>query len=137
MKQREDAVLDKEKALQIASEAIETRLAALQEAEESLRATLAVADKAAETDLTQLTDVYQNMKTQRRSRLVRNHGPDICVRISVPHAARSRREHPGRSQPRCGLYCQRRHGGPETPPHRKSRRPCKTKPVLNTSGDRK
>ncbi|NOE33945.1 hypothetical protein [Ruegeria sp. HKCCD7318] len=60
--QREDALRDQEKALEIAGQAIETRLVALQEAEEALRATLAVADNAAENDLTRLTDVYQTMK---------------------------------------------------------------------------
>ncbi len=78
VKQREDAVLDKEKALQIAREAIETRLAALQEAEESLRATLAVADKAAETDLTQLTDVYQNMKPKDAAALFETMDPTFA-----------------------------------------------------------
>ncbi len=78
VKQREDVVLDKEKALQIASEAIETRLAALQEAEESLRATLAVADKAAETDLTQLTDVYQNMKPKDAAALFETMDPTFA-----------------------------------------------------------
>lgn len=62
VKQRESALRDRERAMEIANEAIATRLSALQEAEASLRETLAVADEAAETDLTRLTDVYQNMK---------------------------------------------------------------------------
>ncbi len=62
LNQRENTIMDRERALEIADQAIETRLAALQEAEESLRETVAIAEKAAENDLTQLTDVYQNMK---------------------------------------------------------------------------
>ncbi len=59
---REDAIVDQERALAIADQAIEARLTLLQEAEESLRETVAIAERAAENDLTQLTDVYQNMK---------------------------------------------------------------------------
>ena len=62
VKRKEDTLRDRERAAQIANEAITARLSALEEAEDALRATLAVADKAAETDLARLTDVYQNMK---------------------------------------------------------------------------
>ncbi|UWR02691.1 hypothetical protein K3740_16850 [Ruegeria conchae] len=62
LNQRESMIVDREHALDIADQAIETRLAMLQEAEESLRETVAIAETAAESDLTQLTDVYQSMK---------------------------------------------------------------------------
>lgn len=72
---REDALREKERAMQIADEAINARLSALQEAEASLRATLAVADQAAETDLTRLTDVYQNMKPKDAAALFETMDP--------------------------------------------------------------
>ena len=78
VKQREDKIMEKEKALEIANGAIDMRLATLQEAEESLRATLAVADKAAETDLTQLTDVYQNMKPKDAAALFETMDPTFA-----------------------------------------------------------
>ncbi len=62
LNQRESMIVDREHALDIADQAIETRLAMLQEAEEALRETVAIAETAAENDLTQLTDVYQSMK---------------------------------------------------------------------------
>lgn len=59
---REAAIVDREYALNLADQAIETRLTQLQEAEASLRETVTIAEKAAENDLIQLTDVYQSMK---------------------------------------------------------------------------
>lgn len=79
LKQREAAALDKEKALAIADQAIETRLVALQEAEEALRATLAIAEKAAETDLTRLTDVYQSMKPKDAAALFETMDPSFAA----------------------------------------------------------
>ncbi|CUK07761.1 hypothetical protein RUE5091_02987 [Ruegeria denitrificans] len=79
LKQREAAALDKEKALAIADQAIETRLVALQEAEEALRATLAIAEKAAETDLTRLTDVYQSMKPKDAAALFETMEPSFAA----------------------------------------------------------
>ncbi len=76
---REDALVEREKALEIADRAIETRLIAMQEAETSLRATLAVADKAAETDLTRLTDVYQNMKPKDAAALFETMDPTFAA----------------------------------------------------------
>ncbi len=62
LNRREAAIKDREYALKIADQAIETRLTLLEEAEDSLRETVTFAEKAAENDLTQLTDVYQSMK---------------------------------------------------------------------------
>ncbi|MES0825724.1 MotE family protein [Ruegeria sp. SCP11] len=79
LKQRESTVLDKEKALDIAGQAIEMRLVALQEAEEALRATLAIAENAAETDLTRLTDVYQSMKPKDAAALFETMDPGFAA----------------------------------------------------------
>ncbi|MFY2824395.1 MotE family protein [Ruegeria sp. MALMAid1280] len=79
LEQREAAVLDKEKALAIADQAIETRLVALQEAEEALRETLSIAEKAAETDLTRLTDVYQSMKPKDAAALFETMDPSFAA----------------------------------------------------------
>ncbi len=69
LNQRESTIVDREHALDIADQAIEARLAMLQEAEESLRETVAIAETAAESDLTQLTDVYQSMKPKNAAAL--------------------------------------------------------------------
>ena len=74
---REDALKKREAALQ--DQALETRLAALQEAEESLRQTLAFAEKAAETDLTRLTDVYQSMKPKDAAALFETMDPGFAA----------------------------------------------------------
>ena len=79
LKQREEALEEKEKALEIAHGAIETRLAALQQAEEDLRETLALANEAAETDLTRLTDVYQNMKPKDAAALFETMDPSFAA----------------------------------------------------------
>ncbi|WP_037313784.1 MotE family protein [Ruegeria halocynthiae] len=79
LKRREAATLDKEKALAVADQAIEVRLVALQEAEEALRATLAIAEKAAETDLTRLTDVYQSMKPKDAAALFETMDPGFAA----------------------------------------------------------
>ena len=79
LKQREEALEEKEKALEIAHGAIETRLAVLQQAEQDLRETLALANKAAETDLTRLTDVYQNMKPKDAAALFETMDPSFAA----------------------------------------------------------
>jgi flagellar motility protein MotE (MotC chaperone) len=79
LKEREAAILEKEKALEIADQAIETRLVALQDAETSLRETLSYAQKAAETDLTRLTDVYQSMKPKDAAALFETMDPGFAA----------------------------------------------------------
>ena len=56
-------------ALRSAEQQIEDKLAALQQAEAALSATIARADTAAETDLAQLTTVYENMKPKEAADL--------------------------------------------------------------------
>lgn len=79
LEQREQAMRDKERALEIANQAIETRLVTLQQAEEDLRETLALADKAAETDLIRLTDMYQNMKPKDAAALFETMEPSFAA----------------------------------------------------------
>ena len=59
---REAELEERLEALAFAETQITDQLQALTDAEERLRATIALADAAAETDLTQLTSVYENMK---------------------------------------------------------------------------
>ncbi|ARE40413.1 Flagellar protein FlbB [Rhodovulum sp. P5] len=71
--QKREAELDRREAflanraatLEISGEEIERQMAALQAAEDSLKATLALADGAAESDVAQLTSVYENMKPEQ------------------------------------------------------------------------
>lgn len=75
VRQHEENLRDKERALAIAEQAVTARLAELQTAEESLRATLAIADQAAEADLIRLTEVYQNMKPKDAAALFETMDP--------------------------------------------------------------
>ncbi|EEX09221.1 conserved hypothetical protein [Ruegeria lacuscaerulensis ITI-1157] len=75
VRQQEENLRDKERALAIAEQAVAARLAELQAAEESLRATLAIADQAAEADLARLTEVYQNMKPKDAAALFETMDP--------------------------------------------------------------
>lgn len=59
---RAAALADRAQALRVAETEITARLTELQAAEEALAATLAMVEGAAETDLTALTAVYENMK---------------------------------------------------------------------------
>lgn len=56
------ALNDRQAALALADATIKGRLEELKRAEADLKATLAIADGAAETDLAQLTAVYETMK---------------------------------------------------------------------------
>ncbi len=71
IKQREARVLEQEEtlsnrlqALGVAEVSLKRNLAALVEAEGNLKATMALADTAAEDDLSNLTSVYENMKSK-------------------------------------------------------------------------
>lgn len=75
-KEREQRVAEREaeleariQALALIEEAVKNDLARLEQAEEELRATMSQADKAAETDIDQLTAVYENMKPDQASAL--------------------------------------------------------------------
>lgn len=71
IKQREARVLEQEEALSnrlqalgVAEVSMKRNLAALVEAEGNLKATMAMADTASEDDLSNLTSVYENMKSK-------------------------------------------------------------------------
>lgn len=66
-------------ALAVADQKIDEKLAALTKAEADLRATLALADSAAETDLTQLTTVYENMKPKDAAALFEQMAPEFAA----------------------------------------------------------
>jgi flagellar motility protein MotE (MotC chaperone) len=66
---REQDVQMREKTIEVAEEQIEIQLAKLERAEASLQETITLASKAAEEDLSQLTNVYANMKPKQASAL--------------------------------------------------------------------
>ncbi|RYG91460.1 hypothetical protein EU803_10235 [Loktanella sp. IMCC34160] len=77
--ERENRVEDRLQALRVAEAQIEQRLQELRAAEEALAATLSLADTAAETDLEQLTQVYQNMKPRDAAALFEEMSPDFAA----------------------------------------------------------
>ena len=79
LNRRETQIQDRMKALEIADEAIDRKLAALVDAEERLSATLAMADGASEEDLARLTDVYGKMKPKDASALFEEMAPEFAA----------------------------------------------------------
>lgn len=67
------------KALAVADEEIERRLAVLKEAEDSLRSVLTMANTAAEDDLARLTSVYENMKPKDAAALFEEMEPAFAA----------------------------------------------------------
>lgn len=83
-KQRElaerEAILEaRAQALALIEKTVEQDLARLADAEEKLRATMVVADQAAESDLTRLTAVYENMKPDQASALFQMMEPSFAA----------------------------------------------------------
>lgn len=76
---RESEMEDRMKALDIADQAIEKKLAALEQAEEALRSTLALADGATESDVDQLTTVYEQMKPKESAALFEEMDPNFAA----------------------------------------------------------
>ena len=76
---RETAIQERQAALDLAEQVIARRLTELEQAESALRETLSVADKAAETDLTQLTEVYQAMKPKDAAALFDGMDPEFAA----------------------------------------------------------
>jgi flagellar motility protein MotE (MotC chaperone) len=66
---REQDVQMREKTIEVAEEQIELQLEKLERAEASLQETISLASKAAEEDLSQLTNVYSNMKPKQAAAL--------------------------------------------------------------------
>ena len=79
LNRREVQIEDRMKALEIADEAIDRKLAALIEAEERLSATLALADGASEGDLAKLTEVYEKMKPKDAAALFEEMAPEFSA----------------------------------------------------------
>lgn len=79
LNRREAQIQDRMKALEIADEAIDRKLAALVEAEERLGATLAMADGASEGDLARLTSVYEKMKPKDAAALFEEMAPEFAA----------------------------------------------------------
>ena len=79
LNRREMQIDDRMKALEIADEAIDRKLAALIEAEERLSATLTLADGASESDLAKLTEVYEKMKPKDAAALFEEMTPEFSA----------------------------------------------------------
>lgn len=76
---QEALLRDRLQALHVAEVEIEEKLQALRAAEEALSATIALADSASETDLAQLTTVYENMKPKDAAALFEEMMPQFAA----------------------------------------------------------
>ncbi|GAA6188386.1 hypothetical protein [Litorivita sp. NS0012-18] len=79
LKTREAQMQERMQALAVADEQIANKMAELTAAEAALRETLALADSAAETDITTLTAVYENMKPKDAAALFEEMDPDFAA----------------------------------------------------------
>lgn len=77
--EREEDLQHRERVLERLAQEVDARLGDLERAEESLRATLALADTAAESDLSQLTTVYENMKPNDAAALFEKMDPGFSA----------------------------------------------------------
>jgi flagellar motility protein MotE (MotC chaperone) len=75
----EERVLARARALEVAEQAIDDKLEALNTAEIRLRETIALADGAAEGDLSQLTAVYERMKPKEAAALFEAMDPQFAA----------------------------------------------------------
>jgi flagellar motility protein MotE (MotC chaperone) len=69
LKEQENTLAERERALVDASRQIESELVRLEAAEDELRRTLTMADTAAETDVGRLVKVYESMKPKQAAAL--------------------------------------------------------------------
>lgn len=76
---REAEIEDRMRALEIADQAIDQKLADLRRAEQDLLGTLALADGAAETDVSTLTAVYEKMKPKDAAALFEEMDPSFAA----------------------------------------------------------
>ena len=79
LKEREAELLARMQALILIESAVADDLVRLEQAEATLRATMAQADKAAETDINQLTSVYENMKPDQAAALFQMMEPSFAA----------------------------------------------------------
>lgn len=79
LNRRERQIEDRMKALEIADQTIDRKLAALIAAEEQLSVTLTLADGASEGDLAKLTEVYEKMKPKDAAALFEEMAPEFSA----------------------------------------------------------
>ncbi|AKO98755.1 hypothetical protein MALG_03612 [Marinovum algicola DG 898] len=79
LRMREERMTMRMRALQVADARIQEKLAELRASEAALRATIALADEAAESDLSRLTSVYENMKPKDAAALFETMDPDFAA----------------------------------------------------------
>lgn len=79
LKALEQSLLERQRTLDLAEEQIVLRLQELEATEASLRQTLTLAEEAAETDLSRLTTVYENMKPKEASELFETMDPEFAA----------------------------------------------------------
>ncbi|KQI69949.1 hypothetical protein AN189_00605 [Loktanella sp. 3ANDIMAR09] len=79
VKEREDAIAARMRALLLAEQEAAERLAQLVAAEEALSATIAQVDVAAETDVDRLVAVYEGMKPKQAADLFSQMSPDFAA----------------------------------------------------------
>ncbi|UWP95082.1 hypothetical protein K3X48_12960 [Aliiroseovarius crassostreae] len=79
LEERERNLESRLQVLKAAEEQIEKKMSALVDAEEALKSTMALADGAAERDLTQLTQVYENMKPKQAIPLFSQMDPQFAA----------------------------------------------------------
>ncbi len=77
--EREEQLRDRMLALRTAEEEIEEKIQRLEQAEAELSATIAIADSAADSDLAQLTTVYENMKPKEAADLFAQMPPQFAA----------------------------------------------------------
>lgn len=75
----EAAQKERQRSLDLAAQEVQTQIAALEHAEAQLRATVALADTAAESDLSRLTSVYENMKPKDAAPLFQEMAPEFAA----------------------------------------------------------
>jgi len=74
-----DRLAERERTLAVAREEIETQIARLETAEKALRSTVSLAEGASETDIAQLTAVYENMEPERAAGLFASMAPEFAA----------------------------------------------------------
>lgn len=77
--EREALIDTRAQALSLAEQRVDEKLGRLEAAEEELRATIALSESAAETDLAQLTSVYENMGAEEAAALFGQMTPDFAA----------------------------------------------------------
>lgn len=79
LEERELSVSDRERAIAAAQALVEDRLTELEAAEQRLEALIATSDRAAETDLDQLTRVYETMEPEVAAALFEQMPPSFAA----------------------------------------------------------